>query len=88
MTIVWSVAYTAEALKALSRMDRIVAQRMRSKILALARDPMESNNNIKKLAGVDGFRLRIGDWRAVYTLRRETLTVIVVRVAHRSEVYR
>jgi mRNA interferase RelE/StbE len=85
---VWSIAYTAGALKALSRMDRIVAQRIRSKILALARDPMAPNNNVKKLVGVEGYRLRIGDWRVVYTLNRGTLTIVVVHVAHRGEVYR
>ena len=84
----WSVEYTAEAIKALSRMDRALAQRIRSKILALARDPMAPNNNVKKLVGVAGYRLRIGDWRVVYTLERSVLTVIVVRVAHRGEVYR
>jgi mRNA interferase RelE/StbE len=85
---VWSVVYTAEALKALSRMDRIVARRIRSKILALARDPAAPNGNVKKLVGVDAYRLRIGDWRVIYTLKREILTVIVVRAGHRSEVYR
>jgi mRNA interferase RelE/StbE len=38
-------------------------------------------------AGVEGYRLRVGDWRAVYTLRRQVLTVVVVRIGHRSEVY-
>jgi mRNA interferase RelE/StbE len=85
---VWSVAYTAEALKALGRMDRVLARRVRSKILALARDPLAPNDNVKKLVGVEGYRLRMGGWRVVYTLNRGTLTVIVIRVAHRSEVYR
>ena len=84
----WSVEYTAEAIRALSRMDRALAQRIRSRILALARDPTAPNNNVKKLVGVAGYRLRIGDWRVVYTLERSVLTVIVVRVAHRGEVYR
>jgi len=38
-------------------------------------------------AGVEGYRLRVGDWRAVYTLRRQVLTVVVVRIGHRSDVY-
>ena len=83
----WSVAYTAEALKALSRMDRTVAKRIRVKILALARDPKAPNNNVKKLSGIEGYRLRVGDWCAVYTLQQQVLTVVVVRIGHRSEVY-
>ena len=53
----------------------------------LARDPRAPNNNVKKLTGVEGYRLRVGDWRVVYTLRQQVLTVVVVRVGHRSEVY-
>jgi mRNA interferase RelE/StbE len=83
----WSVVYTADAIKALSRMDMAVAKRIRSKILALAQDPTAPNNNVKKLTGVAGYRLRVGDWRVIYTLAHRTLTVIVVKVGHRSEVY-
>jgi mRNA interferase RelE/StbE len=83
----WSVAYTADAIRTLSRMDRTAARRIRSKILALARDPRAPNNNVKKLTGVEGYRLRVGDWRVIYTLKHEVFTVIVIRIGHRSEVY-
>jgi mRNA interferase RelE/StbE len=83
----WSVVYSAEALRTLARMDRAVAKRLRGKILALARSPLATNNNVKKLAGIEGYRLRVGDWRIIYTLRHEVLTVVVVRVGHRREIY-
>ncbi|MGH6661771.1 MAG: type II toxin-antitoxin system RelE family toxin [Rhodospirillales bacterium] len=83
----WSVAYTADAIRTLKRMDRTVARRIRARILVLARDPKAPNNNVRKLAGIAGYRLRVGDWRVIYTLKHEVLTVIVVRIGHRSEVY-
>jgi mRNA interferase RelE/StbE len=83
----WSVDYSAEALRTLARMDRAVAKRLRGKILALARNPLAPNNNVKKLVGIEGYRLRVGDWRILYTLRHEVLTVVVVRVGHRREIY-
>lgn len=45
------------------------------------------NNNIRKLTGIEGYRLRIGDWRVVYTLKHEALTVVVIRVGRRREIY-
>ena len=84
----WSVTYSTDAFKTLSGMDQTVAKRIRAKILALARNPNAPNNNVKKLTGVGGYRLRVGDWRVIYTLKHQTLTVIVVRVGHRSEVYK
>jgi len=83
----WSVTYTAAAIKALTGMDRTLAKRIRAKILALAQDPRAPNNNVKKLTGIEGYRLRIGDWRVVYTLKHEILTVIVIKVGHRREIY-
>jgi mRNA interferase RelE/StbE len=83
----WSVTYTADAVRSLSRMNPQIAKRIRSKVLAFARNPNAPSNNIKKLTGVEGFRLRVGDWRVIYTLKHEELMVIVIRVGHRREVY-
>ena len=41
----------------------------------------------RSLTGIEGYRLRIGDWRVVYTLKYDVLTVVVIRVGHRREIY-
>ena len=71
----------------MTSMDRTIARRIRAKILALAQDPRAPNNNVKKLTGIESYRLRVSDWRVVYTLKHEILTVIVIRVGHRREIY-
>jgi len=83
----WSVTYTADAIRELNGMDRVIAKRIRAKILALAQNPKAPNNNVKKLTGIEGYRLRVGDWRVIYMLKQQILTIIVIRVGHRSEVY-
>jgi mRNA interferase RelE/StbE len=41
------------------------------------------------MSGPDGFwRVRAGDWRVVYLIEDDCLRVLVVRMAHRREVYR
>jgi len=43
---------------------------------------------VKKLKAEEGFyRVRAGDYRIVYTIDDATSTVVVVKIAHRSEVY-
>jgi mRNA interferase RelE/StbE len=83
----WSVVYTAGAIKTLSKMDSSIAKRIRSRVLILARNPLAQDNNVKRLVGTEGYRLRVGDWRVVYVLEHRVLTVVVVRIGHRSEVY-
>jgi mRNA interferase RelE/StbE len=62
-------------------------QRILRSLHRLATDP-RSASSVKALKGGDEYRLRVGDWRVVYTLHDDVLTVLVVRIAHRREVYR
>ena len=44
---------------------------------------------MKKLKGMtDYYRIRVGDYRVIYTIEDKILLVIVVEVGHRGEVYR
>ena len=40
------------------------------------------------MAGADLWRIRMGDYRVVYSIEDAQLIVLVVRVGHRREVYR
>jgi mRNA interferase RelE/StbE len=43
---------------------------------------------VVKLAGRDDYRIRVGEYRIVYSVADEERVVIVARIAHRREVYR
>ncbi|MCE3009739.1 MAG: type II toxin-antitoxin system RelE/ParE family toxin [Proteobacteria bacterium] len=45
-------------------------------------------NGCKKLIGTDAWRIRVGEYRIVYSIEDAVLRIEVVRVAHRKEVYR
>jgi mRNA interferase RelE/StbE len=83
----WKVVYRRPAFKTLERMDRPTADRIRGKMRELAKDPHAPNNNAKKLQGEEGYRLRVGDWRVIYTLDHGVLTIVVVRIGPRGSVY-
>lgn len=56
-------------------------------VASLAAEPRP--NGSQKLHGVQHtYRIRIGDYRAVYTVSDSLLTVTVLRVRHRRDVYR
>lgn len=80
------IAYSREALKALSRMPVNVSALIRSKITQYAADPASLANNVKALEGEPGvLRLRVGDWRVLFTETGEVLAI--VRVAPRGGAY-
>lgn len=50
--------------------------------------PYKENNNIKKLIGQDGYRLRIGDYRVIYRTDKGKLEILVINVDVRGEIYK
>jgi mRNA interferase RelE/StbE len=81
-----AVEYSRDATKTLLRMDRATAQRIRGKVAQLAAETDSLANNVRALRGGDGLmRLRVGDWRVIYTEDMQVL--LVVRVAPRGGAY-
>jgi mRNA interferase RelE/StbE len=68
-------------------MPKADARRSRDRLESIAAGPDRQHLNVLPLIGsASSFRVRQGDWRAVFTI--EDGDVIVDRVAHRREVYR
>jgi mRNA interferase RelE/StbE len=84
---VWRVVIERDAGKSLDRVPTNVQRLVLRKLRELAADPYARNNNVKKLSGRPGFRLRVGDWRVIYELRDMELIVLVVTFGPRSSIY-
>ena len=80
------IVYSKTAQKALMRMPRNWAIRIRDKISAYAADPTSQANNVKALQGMDGMlRLRVGDWRIVM---REGVVLEILDIKARGSAYK
>ena len=74
----------AKEIEAISRKkDR---QRIVRKIRQLAENPRPPG--CQKLSGRDRYRIRQGPYRIVYSIEDDRLIVYVVKIGHRSDVYR
>jgi mRNA interferase RelE/StbE len=82
----YRVEVTRSAIKALRRVNPADAARLRGAIAMLAEDPRPPAS--RPLRGRDGWRLRVGEYRVLYTIRDDVLLVVVVTLAHRSSAYR
>lgn len=71
----------------LRKLDPPVSRRVLTAIQRLADDPRPAG--VKALVGAPGLlRLRVGDYRVVYSVEDGRLLIVVVHLAHRREVYR
>ena len=82
----YRVEVTRSAIKALRRVNPADTGRLRGAIAMLAEDPRPPAS--RPLRGRDGWRLRVGEYLVLYTLRDDVLLIVVVAVAHMSSAYR
>jgi mRNA interferase RelE/StbE len=84
----YSLIIRASAEKELARSgSKADRRRLITKISALADDPRPPG--CEKLSGErDLYRVRQGDYRIVYSIADRILTVEIIKIGHRREVYR
>jgi mRNA interferase RelE/StbE len=63
---------------------------IKKKLEILAEDPEKLKNDIKALKGAlsGKFRLRVRDYRIIYQKKDDVLTILIVRIGHRKEIYK
>lgn len=82
----YTVQIARRAAKALQSIDARQRRRIEAAIAALAEDPRPAG--VKRLQGVDAYRIRIGDYRVVYDVEDAVRIVAVTNVGHRRSIYR
>jgi mRNA interferase RelE/StbE len=76
----------SSAEKELDALPPPVHKRILAKILALQGEPRPMG--VKKLRGSEGYRIRVGDYRVIYTIDDRNAAITIALVAHRREAYR
>jgi mRNA interferase RelE/StbE len=84
----YSVELSREAQRFYDRTDKPVARKLARCFETLEKNPRQGNN-IKPLKGpfAGSYRYRVGDLRVVYTINDATVTVFIITIAKRSDVY-
>lgn len=62
-------------------------KRIMKKLHAVAAAPYAAHNNVTKLQGRDGYRLRVGDWRIIYDLHDDELVLVALELDARGGIY-
>jgi mRNA interferase RelE/StbE len=81
----YQVVIEKQAQKQLAKISPPHYQHIRAALQNLAANPRP--NGYKKLKGRSGFRIRIGDYRIIYNIADNILTVFVFIIRHRRDVY-
>jgi mRNA interferase RelE/StbE len=82
----FEVKFTKKALKELHNLPRPITKRIVEKISLLQDNPFQQP--IKKLSGQPYFRLRVGDYRVIFSIAKKELIILVIKIGHRKKIYK
>jgi mRNA interferase RelE/StbE len=83
----FAIELSSAAVKALERLPKSVLIRIDKAINSLALNPRPQG--YRKLVGThNDYRLRVGDYRIIYSIEEDRLVVLVIDVGHRKDIYR
>ncbi len=81
------IEWKQSAKEELRKLDKQIIPRILQAVENLADNPYSLGS--KKLIGSDSiYRIRVGDYRIVYNIRSSVLTIEIIKVGHRREIYR
>lgn len=83
----YKLEFTTNAEKTLKKLDNQIAKQINKKLYDLISG--STNLDIKKLISNNNlYRLRSGDYRIIFKIENQTITILIVDIAHRKEAYR
>jgi mRNA interferase RelE/StbE len=88
--LAWTIEYSDAARKQLSKLDRQIARCILDYMDARIANDGNPRSDGRQLKGPLGrlWRYRIGDYRVISEIEDDRLRILVVRIAHRRDVYR
>jgi len=72
--------------KDLNRIDKNELKKIIARISALADNPRPPG--CEKLTGLERYRIRQGHYRILYSIQDHELTIWVIKIAHRKDIYK
>lgn len=86
---VYRIAFTKSARKEFNALSAGIREKVLEVLTFLSHNPFSEFLRVKKLKGATSlYRIRVGDYRVVYEIRGNILTIIIIKIGHRREVYR
>ena len=84
--IKYEIEFKPSAQKSLEKLPKKIQKRIQGVISTLEINPLPPV--AKKLTGRDAYRIRVSDYRIIYSIENNKLLIVVVGIGHRREIYR
>jgi len=83
----YKIQWKSSAKKEFKKIDKTEIKKIFLSIENLSNDPFPTN--YKKLLGTESiYRIKVGNYRVIYSIEKDELIIEIIRVRHRKEAYR
>lgn len=82
----YSLEFEPEALKFLKKLNSTDAKRIRAAVELLRINPIPPK--AMKLSDRNGYRVRVGNFRIIYSFKSDTLVIRVIKIGQRQNIYK
>ncbi len=82
----YEINYAKSAQKELKKLPALAQKRILVAIIKLTRNPRKGN--VRPMVGATAWRMRVGDYRVLYDIYDHEIVILIMRIAHRKEVYK
>ena len=79
----YDIEWKENALQNLEKLESSIARRIFRKIDELSENPF--SKDIRRLKGSKDFRLRVGDYRVIFSIEKNTIQIL--KIGHRKNIY-
>ena len=84
----YQLKYRRQARNYLARLPFKIKSRIVNKLHEIQKNPDDPTLGVDKLKGKSGYRLRVGQYRIIYTQYEDQLIIEVVRIRPRGDIYK
>ena len=82
--MMFNIEWKESAIKELSKLERNLSSRIYKKVTSLKEN--FNSVDIKRLQNSDLFRLRVGDFRVLFEIKKDT--IVIIKVSNRKNIYK
>ncbi len=83
--MVYEIRWLPTAHKQFLKLDRTAQKRISKKLDSIRENPFSS---VARLVGFNAYKLRVGDYRAILAIEKNTLVILILKVGHRHSIYK
>ena len=88
MNSVWKIEFDPRARAEFTKLDKAIQRRIVKYLARLQSNPRLHGGALQGDTLGDYWKYRVGDYRLIADIRDKVLTVLIVAIGHRSDVYR